>query len=234
MSDSLGDRIKGYENESKVFLKKKMPVVIRVDGKAFHTFTKGCEKPFDYKLVTSMAMAAIDTAKKMQGFQFGYVQSDEASFFLRDYDTPETSAWFDYNKSKLESITASLMTAHFNVHWMLMGNGGIANFDARAFNVPQNDVINSFLWRAQDWKRNSLNMIALCHFSVKELHGKSCEERKIMLDNKGVDWKAYDPIYRNGTWLIKNENGYVVPESEIVANYQRINEAVGDRIYLDG
>lgn len=47
-SYELGDRMKSYyENRSKTFLARRTPVIIRLDGKAFHTFTRGFNKPFD-------------------------------------------------------------------------------------------------------------------------------------------------------------------------------------------
>lgn len=53
-NDSLGDRMKGYEGVSRNFLTRRVPAIIRLDGKAFHTFTKGMKKPFDSVLTQTM------------------------------------------------------------------------------------------------------------------------------------------------------------------------------------
>lgn len=116
--DSLGDRMRhNYEDRFRFSLPRRTPAVLRVDGKAFHTFTRGCEKPFDTRLGDAMIAAAKAVAEEMQGFKLAYVQSDEASFLVTDFDQLQTQAWFDYNKSKMESITASCMTAHFNIQY---------------------------------------------------------------------------------------------------------------------
>jgi tRNA(His) guanylyltransferase len=113
--DSLGDRMKKYESIPRNSLSPRVPVVVRLDGKAFHTFTRGFPRPFDAALQDAMVIAARAVAAEMQGFKLAYVQSDEASFVLTDYDTLETSAWFDYDQQKVASVAASVMTAHFNV-----------------------------------------------------------------------------------------------------------------------
>lgn len=114
-ADSLGDRMKeNYENRGRHYLTRRTPVVVRVDGRAFHTYTRGLKQPFDDTLGDAMGLAALDVAQDMQGCKLVYVQSDEASFLLTDFDQLTTEAWFGYNKSKVETIAASAMTAYFN------------------------------------------------------------------------------------------------------------------------
>lgn len=198
-NDALGDRMKRYELCTRNFLVRKTPVLIRVDGKAFHTLTKHAEKPFDLVFISAMSQAASDVAAQMQGCKAVYVQSDEATFLLTDYDRVESGAWFDYNVSKLVSITAASMSVAFNKHY----NGGLAVFDARAFNVPREDVANCFLWRAKDWSRNSLQMYARAFFSHKQLHGAGKEAMHEMLHGIGKNWATdISDIERNGRWLL--------------------------------
>jgi tRNA(His) guanylyltransferase len=191
MKDELGDRMKRYEAASNAVLTPRMPVLIRVDGRSFHTFTRGCEKPYDQNLIDAMAYATRMTAAEMQGFKLGYVQSDEATFMITDTDTLESQGWFGYEVNKLVSITASAFTAHFNAYWQRT-NGWesypqLAEFDARCFNVPVEDVPNAFVWRQRDWERNSLQMLARSHFSQKQLHGKKTLDMRMMLLNNDVD-----------------------------------------------
>lgn len=113
-NDNLGNRMKGYENVPKSYLTRRMPVIIRLDGKAFHTFTKGFQKPFDNVLMKTMQETAKELCSKIQGCKIAYTQSDEISLLLVDYDKIDTCAWFDNNIQKMVSISASMATLFFN------------------------------------------------------------------------------------------------------------------------
>lgn len=113
--DSLGDRMKeNYENRFKFKLLRRTPVIVRIDGKAFHSFTRGFNKPFDKVLSNAMDKTMQQLCENIQGCVFGYTQSDEITLILNDYKTFETSAWFDYEVQKICSIAASMATAYFN------------------------------------------------------------------------------------------------------------------------
>lgn len=112
--DSLGDRMKGYENVSRIYLLRRLPVIIRVDGRAFHTFTRGFSRPFDAVLQKSMYAAAKGLCEQISGVKLAYVQSDEISLLLTNDDALETQPWFDNNLQKLVSISASIATMEFN------------------------------------------------------------------------------------------------------------------------
>ena len=106
--NSLGDRMKGYENISRIYLTKRSPVIIRIDGKAFHSFTKGFLRPFDNILMETMAETAKFLAQNISGCKLAYTQSDEISLLLTDYETNETQPWFENNLQKLVSVSASM------------------------------------------------------------------------------------------------------------------------------
>lgn len=222
----LSDRMKKYEDITRNYLIKRVPVIVRVDGRAFHTLLKGTDKPFDRVFVAAMIIAAEYLAKEMAGFKLAYVQSDEASFLLTDYDNLDTQGWFNYNISKMISIAASQMTASFNYHMQMhhpLFKRRIGLFDARAFNMPREEVANYFLWRAWDWKRNSLVMYARSFYSHKELMNKNCSDIRNMLFNKGKIWsEALPPILKNGTWWMKND----CCRHDILPTYADINEVV--------
>ena len=113
--DNLGLRMKhNYESPAQIRLIRRMPVAIRIDGRAFHTFTKGFQKPFDKILIETMQETTKYLCENIQGCVFGYIQSDEITLILVDYDKLETCAWFDYEVQKLCSITASMATMAFN------------------------------------------------------------------------------------------------------------------------
>lgn len=215
---NLGDRIKeNYENRYRFYLTRRTPVIIRIDGVAFHTFTRGLDRPFDFDLINAMIATTKAVSLKMQGFKCAYVQSDEISILLTDYDNINTCAWFDYNKSKIESVSASLFTTYFNN--CFKKNNKTAYFDARSFNIPASEVVNYFLWRAQDWERNSLNMYASEFYSHRELHGKNKSDKHEMLYQKGKNWNELSNTLKNGTFIFKDET-----VSNILPSYQSIND----------
>lgn len=201
---TIGDRIKRYERASNNVLTPRMPVFIRVDGKSFHTFTRGMEKPFAQPLINTMVKAAELTAQEMQGFKLAYVQSDECTFMITDYDTLETSGWFGYEINKLVSITAAMFTAYFNKYWHLdveEQRFETVFFDARAFNVPIEDAPNVFVWRQRDWERNSIQMLARSVFSQPQLERKNMAAIHDMLHEKGINWAKLSPQLKNGTFI---------------------------------
>lgn len=202
--DTLGDRVKKYESVSKTTLLPRGYIVLRIDGKAFHTFTRGMKKPFDDKLIEAMVNAGQKVAKEMMGFKLGYHQSDEVTFVLTDTDSFDSQYWFEGEVQKLCSVTASMFGAYFNKE---MG-GTEAVFDCRAFNVPKDDVANVFIWRQRDWERNSLQMFSRSFFSQKELHNKKRADMHEMLFSKKKNWADLGEIYKNGTFFTKDGTRY--------------------------
>ena len=206
MKDDIGNRFKNnYEKPYRHYLTRRTPVIIRVDGQAFHTYTRYRDKPFDADLRKVMVYAAQAVAKRMQGCKMAYIQSDEVSFVLTDYDTLQTQPWFGNCQNKMESSAAALMTAYFNqynygnLNSMLLGP---ATFDARAFNVPEDEVVNYFVWRAKDWHRNSVQMLARSVFSHEQLIGANIEVQKEMLRKEGQPWSDLARVWRYGTFLL--------------------------------
>ena len=221
--DSLGDRMKGYENNSRFYLTRRVPVIVRLDGRAFHTLTKKAKKPFDSDVMDSMYKSALTVMNDMQGCKACYVQSDEATFLLTDYDTINTEPWFGYNLQKMVSISAATMSESFNNEYP---NDIGAVFDSRAFNVPKDDVVNNFLWRAKDWSRNSLQMYCRSVFSHKQLHGKKSNDMHNMLFDKGLNWTTdLSSRERNGRYIITSEKGWVIND-DVLPNYEAIDSVL--------
>lgn len=214
---NLGDRIKEYEKAYNFKLTPNSCLFIRVDGRAFHTFTRGMDKPFDDKLIRSMVNAAKRCAKEMAGFKLAYIQSDEATFLLTDFDTHETQGWFNYELNKIVSITASMFTAFFNEE---MGTRN-AMFDSRAFIVPNGDVPNVFIWRQRDWERNSIQMFSRSLYSHKELIGKNTSDMHEMLHEKGENWANLQDMYKNGTFILEDGT-----EDHRKLNYEQIRNLI--------
>lgn len=203
----IGTRMKeNYENRQRFYLTRRTPVIIRLDGKAFHTLTRNCEKPFDIRLNTSMVVTAQYLLSEIQGAKLAYIQSDEISILLTDYDNLDTEAWFNYNLQKIVSVSAAMASTYFNESYFYPGEGR-ALFDARAFNIPREEVTNYFIWRQQDWTKNSVQMLARSCFSHKELHGKNQKAMITMLEEWDVHWNELAEHWKNGTVVYKYMGG---------------------------
>lgn len=211
--NNLGDRMKGYENVTRHYLIRRMPVVIRIDGKSFHSFTRGFQKPFDAILVSVMQKTMLELCEKIEGCVLGYTQSDEISLVLCDYRTLNTDAWFGNGLQKMCSISASIATSAFHKYFRdaVIGVSGVyenrlnkANFDSRVFNLPKEEVCNYMIWRQQDAIRNSIQAASQAYFSHKQLMGISCSMALEMLrDEKSVIWEDYPLYLQRGTCCIK-------------------------------
>lgn len=244
MKDNLGQRMKNYEKVSRTNLIKRMPVIIRLDGCHFHTWTKGLNKPFDKDLVYIMQETMIALCKQIQGCVLGYTQSDEITLVLTDYTNYETEAWYDNQVQKMCSVAASLATSAFEKALQecidtnqvsdlyassalyasetdsnYQGGYGIkanllkskkftASFDARAFNLTKEEVVNNLIWRQQDATRNSINSLAQSLYSHKEIQGigiKAIQDK--MYTEKGVNWNNLPIKYKRGSCAIKDNDG---------------------------
>ena len=232
--DDLGTRMKTfYEEIPKTKLMRRCPVAIRIDGKVFHTFTRGFNKPFDEVLIESMQKTMKYLCENIQGCVLGYTQSDEITLILIDYKKLNSSAWFDYEVQKMCSIAASMATMAFNRffmyeyeefnRWVNEGNptgeyrrlNDIyydamckgAMFDARCFNIPKEEVTNLIYWRQLDASRNSIQMVGQANFSHKELQNKSCNQiQDMLMEQKGINWNDLPTYQKRGACCIKNSH----------------------------
>jgi tRNA(His) guanylyltransferase len=218
--DALGTRMKSnYEDRSRCFFPRRTYTLIRVDGRAFHTWTRGLQRPYDTNLMKLMDTTAVALCEEMAGAQFAFVQSDEISVLLTDFTDIDTESWFNGSQSKIESISASIATAAFNrmvmqfnrdMPWdtsMELPPDGArpkiaekeptATFDSRAWTIPDPiEVENYFIWRQQDAIRNSVTMLASAYATHKELHGKSASDRHEVIHKAGDNW-AKHPLVSN-------------------------------------
>lgn len=237
MHDDLGDRMKGqYEDRTRYLLPRRTYTILRLDGKAFHTYTKGLKKPFDGELFEDIDAAIIAMMPQIQGAVFAYTQSDEISILLTDFAQPTTSAWFDGNLQKVCSVAASIMTAEFNKRRLYsysqkysdsyhgkphlwdyqISSFQMAYFDARVFTIADHiEVMNYFIWRNQDCSRNSVSMVAQSFFSHKELQGKSTPAMHDMLHSINKNWATdYTDGEKNGRLIVKEDYEISTPAGE--------------------
>lgn len=260
--DDLGTRMKiFYEQIPKTRLMRRTPVIVRIDGKSFHTFTKGFQKPFDEVLIKSMQETTKYLCANIQGCVLGYTQSDEISLVLVDYQSFETSAWFDYEIQKMCSIAASMTTMAFNkffsknveefiastsetkskaenqtyINNLLRAISSGAMFDARVFNIPKEEVTNCIYWRQLDASRNSIQMVGQANFRQKELQCKSCNDiQNMLMEQKGINWNDFPTYQKRGSCVIKE----VYIENDIERNRWIIDKNIpifkgDDRDYIE-
>ena len=251
---AIGNRMKQYESVSKNYLMRRQPAIIRLDGKAFHTFTKDFDKPFDDIFINVMQRTMLYLCEEIQGCVLGYTQSDEITLVLCDYQKLDTDAWFGYNVQKMVSVSASMATWIFNKEFsrvsyeMWDSNSSISDeyikkldkaidkgalFDSRAFNVPIEEVNNCLLWRQQDATRNSIQALAQSLYSHKELQGintKALQDK--MFTEKGVNWNDLPITQKRGSCCIKNDNGNWIIDGDIPVFSQK-TDYVNSRIIFE-
>lgn len=206
MKDDLGRRMKqDYEDALRLILPRRAYTVIRIDGRGFHTFTRGLERPYSRQLAEALDRAAMSLCGEMIGCRFAYGQSDEYSFLLTDFEKENAPLWFDGSVQKIVSVAASLFTAYFN---RTFGGDKIAAFDARVMVISQRaEVEKYFLWRQLDASANSLNMLASAHYAHAELAGKSNTEKHEMLFAKGVNWAKQATDFKRGRVVRRGVDG---------------------------
>ena len=204
----LGDRMKEcYENRTRYSLPRRSYTIIRVDGKAFHTWTKGLTRPFDNGFVEDMNTTAKYLCKNIMGAKLAYVQSDEISVIITDFEEKTTEAWFDYNLQKMASVSASMATRAFNeARLKRLGVDEMkwAEFDSRIFQIAQRaEVINYLIWRQNDAVRNSISSVAQSLYSHRELMKKNCSDMQELIFQKGINWNDIDPALKRGRLIRK-------------------------------
>jgi len=226
---SIGNRMKAYERVNKDKLMRRTPVIIRLDGKAFHTWTKVLpsldpsleQSPFSATMHDVMSMTAFELVDQIQNATISYTQSDEISILLNDWKGLKTDQWFDGNIQKIVSISASMATAYFNIGMEAHNDAALvvdkqnlapAFFDARVFNIPKEEVANYFVWRQQDATRNSINMLAQRYFSHKQLQGKNTDQVQEMLFREhNINWNDIPIWQKRGYCATKDYMDECIP-----------------------
>lgn len=239
---NLNDRMKSfYEDAYRINLTRRTPVIIRIDSRAGHTFTKHLKKPFDDVFTSTMQDTMKYLCENIQGCVIGYTQSDEITLCLVDYDKLDTDAWFGYNLNKLVSISASMATFAFNKYFSRNAKRAITKmamspsaskenieaysatvnrcidrglcFDSRAFNVPKEEVCNCFLWRQNDARRNSVQALAQANFSHGQIQGKSVKDLlEMLVSDKGTNWDNLPSNLKYGSCCIQVDEKWVVDQ----------------------
>lgn len=231
--DTLGDRMKGqYENRTRYMLPRRTYTIVRVDGKAFHSYTRQCDKPFDKAITAAMDSVAELLCCEMQGSRLAYVQSDEISVLLTDFATVSTEAWFDGNVQKIVSVAASYASMVFNSSIVAAGYPPAAVFDARVFTIPDPiEVENYFIWRQQDATRNSIQSVAQAHFSHKSMHGLNTSQlQERLFTEKGINWSDLPTAEKRGRCIVRPMDGFGWVRDHDIPVFTQNREYLSSRI----
>lgn len=208
MKDSLGDRMKDIENRTRYLLPRRCYILIRIDGKAFHNYTRGCERPFDEKLRRDMQETTKYLCSSIQGCKIGYTQSDEISLLLTDFDDIKTDSWFDGNIQKIVSVSSSIATAFFN---SIRSGSKLAMFDSRVWSTSDPwEAYNTFVWRQKDCTRNSIQMVARSLASHKECEGKGFNELNELIFTKGKNYNDYPTDCKRGAFVYRKDDKWFI------------------------
>lgn len=202
--NTLGSRMKQYERTTDAVLPGRLPVIIRVDGRAFHSYTRGLPRPWCAKLADALDHAAIALCEELHGAKLAYCQSDEISVLLVGYEQHDTEPCFGNRVQKLASIAASIAAAEVTARSeSIFGRMKVAHFDARVFVVGEDDVANYFWWRQQDASRNSIQSLAQSLYSQKQLHKKNQSALHELCFQKGHNWSDLPAYWKRGRTAVR-------------------------------
>lgn len=218
-SDGLGDKHKALEQISAgQRLIPHVPVIARIDGRAFHTLLRNADKPFDEDVVEAMQTTA-KTLLDHFGASIAYTQSDEITLVWDPLDM------FDGKIQKIVSTSASMAGVVFykkmkDVMFSESGanfdGGAIPAFDCRVWQVPDLETAaENILWREMDATKNSISMLASAHFHHNKLIGISTKERLVMLEAKGIIWGELPSHLKRGSYFRKVKRSKLLSEEEL-------------------
>jgi tRNA(His) guanylyltransferase len=196
--------MKAYEARTDISLMPLLPTLARVDGRAFHSFTRKLGRPYDSRLAKAMEETAKLLAEETQA-RVAYTQSDEITLAWHSTN-PKSEIWFAGRHSKMVSQLGALATLYFYraclKHLPEEYSEKLPTFDARVWQVPTRaEGANVFLWREMDATRNSVTMAAQTVYSDKELFKKTCSQKQELLFQKGINWNDYPAFFKRGTYI---------------------------------
>ncbi len=219
MTDEFGDRMKMYEGvEASRKLIPLLPIIARLDGRSFSTFTNGLERPFDRRMSGLMKECTVHLVEETNAL-IGYTQSDEISLIMFAPDF-RSQVWFDGKVQKMTSNLAAHASAFFNKHlaaFLPEKAHLMPTFDCRVWNVPnKEEAVNAVLWREQDATKNSVSMATRHYYSHKEMENQGRADMMEMLFKKGVNWNDYPDFFKRGSYVrrIKTSGAFTAEEIE--------------------
>jgi tRNA(His) 5'-end guanylyltransferase len=213
--DPMGDRMKMFEaTATSMRAHPELPLCVRLDGRAFSTYTRGLDRPFDRRMITAMVETATHLTRAFKPC-IAYTQSDEISLVF----APRGEFVFGGKLHKINSVFAGVASVVFYqaiLPHLPLGHKGYPAFDCRTWSVPSGvEAANVVLWRWFDAKKNSISALAQAHFSHKVLHGKHEGDQLAMLEEKGIHWSDLPEDEKWGTFLRRKVVERLLTEEEL-------------------
>jgi tRNA(His) 5'-end guanylyltransferase len=208
--DDFGDRMKNYEGiETGRRFVPLLPIYARLDGRAFSTFTRGLERPYDQRITTIMQETTKYLIKETNAI-IGYTQSDEISLLWLQ-DCPYSQMFFGGKIQKIVSVLAGMASAKFTIFCLESGEDMRMRaikytpaFDCRVFQLPnKEEAANTLLWREKDATKNAISMAARAYYKSSELQNKTSSEMQEMLFQKGINFNDYPAFFKRGSFFRK-------------------------------
>lgn len=229
----LRQKIRDHEDQFRSKIPEGQPIIIRVDGRAFHTLTKGLKKPWDKSFDCGMNEIAYKLAEEVSSAVISYVQSDECTVIATPYTKENTQPWFGGGIQKIASVSASLATIAFNDAFACEYNYGA--FDARVFSVPKEDLYQVLFDRQEDGIRNSILTYAQHHIGKKKIHGKNTLQLREELASIGLPWEDLEDKFKYGRMVYKKPTQVKVKgeDKTIIRNKWTMRDALYFRQYPD-
>lgn len=212
--------MKNYEDVYRYRLPPNQITLLRADGRSFHTWGRGLEKPFDESFIDYMDRIGLALCKDLMNVRMAYLQSDEISVIMvRGQESSQD--WFGGNIQKIVSIAASIATAAASrPGYMHQAIAGTPNFDARVFVLPSLDeTVNALIWRQRDWERNSIQMLARSLYGQKEMENKKREDLHEMIHAKGKNWNDLPVHLRRGRCIVKVPEPFKTPDGQDIIRH---------------
>jgi len=235
--DELGNRMKEYENVLDLTLTRRLPLIIRLDGKAFHSLTRRMEKPFDPRFLEIMQIVAKYLCRNIQNCKLAYTYSDEISLLCIDYESIHTDAWFGNRLQKIVSVSAAMASVWFMKLYPVYFPDYIDPdplFDSRAFTLPPHEVCNYMIWRQQDCTRNSITALAQAHFSHKELQNKNSKQKQeMLLLERGVNWNDLPVENKRGTCIVYDHKLFNWVMDKDIPIFTQNRKYINEHVYTE-
>lgn len=220
VNTNLSTRMKMYESVNTVRLIPGLPVVARLDGRCFSSWTKDLMKPFDKNFRALMAASSEYLVKEARA-DIGYTQSDEITLIWRNEDVSFETVFMNGKYYKMISLLSSMLTSYFTYHLKNQipeKKYTMPQFDCRIWQVPTlGEACNVLVWREEDAVRNSIQAVGQHFYSHKQLHKKTLNDILDMLNDRGMDWNAMLPEYKRGQYIFRRYSYGEFTQEEINA-----------------
>ena len=178
--------MKEYEIYSDLRVPVNSKIIIRLDGRSFHSFAQNMElkKPYDDNFCRVMVNVSKELFEEFSPL-FIYSFSDEISILLDKIP-------FNGRIEKINSVMASFTSSSFTLNYGVKFPKAVA-FDSRVIPITDDKIYDYFKWRQDEAWRNCVNGYGI-HF-LKSKYSSSQANEKI--NGLGLS-DIHEMLFQNG------------------------------------